>query len=33
MKEFAYDNFKFEENGRKFVQQVENNVGNREIAH
>ena len=31
-KEFAYDNFKFDENGRKFSRQVENTVGNREIA-
>ena len=32
MKEFADDNFKFDENGRKFFKQVENNVGKGEIA-
>ena len=32
MKEFADDNFKFDENGRKFSKQVENIVGKREIA-
>ena len=31
LKEFA-DNFKLDENGRKFSQQIENNVGNGEIA-
>ena len=25
--------FRFDENGRKFLKQVENNVGKREIAH
>ena len=33
MKEFADDNFKFDENGRKLFKQVENTVGNGEIAH
>ena len=33
LKEFADDNFKFEENGRKLSKQVENTVGKREIAH
>ena len=33
MKEVADDNFKFDKNGRKFSQQVENTVGKREIAH
>ena len=32
MKEFADDNFKFDENGRKFFKQVENTVGKGEIA-
>ena len=32
MKEFAYDNFKFDENGRKLSKQVENTVGKGEIA-
>ena len=32
MKEFAHDNFKFEENGWKFSKRVENNVGKGEIA-
>ena len=31
-KEFAEDNFKVDENGRKFSKRVENTVGNREIA-
>ena len=31
-KEFADDNFKFDENGRKFFKQVENTVGKGEIA-
>ena len=31
-KEFADDNFKFDENGRKFSICVENNVGKWEIA-
>ena len=30
--EFADDNFKFDENGRKFSKRVENTVGKREIA-
>ena len=33
MKEFADDNFKFDENGRKLSKQVENTVGKGEIAH
>ena len=33
LKEFADDNFKFDENDRKFSKQVENTVGNGEIAH
>ena len=32
MKEFADDNFKFDENGRKFSKKVENTVGKGEIA-
>ena len=32
LKEFADDNFKFEENGRKLSKQVENTVGKGEIA-
>ena len=32
MKEFAEDNSKFDENGRKFSKQVENIVGRGEIA-
>ena len=32
LKKFADDNFKFEENGRKFFKRVENTVGNGEIA-
>ena len=31
-KEFADDNFKFDENGRKLSKQVENTVGKGEIA-
>ena len=31
-KEFADDNFKFEENGRKFFKRVENTVRKGEIA-
>ena len=31
-KEFADDNFKFDENGRKFSKWVENTVGKGEIA-
>ena len=30
---FADDNFKFDENGRKFSKQVENTVGKGETAH
>ena len=33
MKEFADDNFKFDENGRKSIQMVENIAGKGEIAH
>ena len=33
MKDFADDNFKFDENGRKKSKQVENTVGKGEIAH
>ena len=32
MKEFADDNFKFDENGRKLSKQVEDTVGKGEIA-
>ena len=32
LKEFADDNFKFDENGRKLLKQVENTVGKGEIA-
>ena len=32
MKEFADDNFKFDENGRKLCEWVENTVGKGEIA-
>ena len=32
MKEFADNNFKFDENGRKFSKQVENTVGKGVIA-
>ena len=32
MKEFAEDNSKFDENGRKFSKQVENTMGKGEIA-
>ena len=32
LKEFAADNFKFSENGRKFSKRVENTVGKGEIA-
>ena len=31
--EFADNNFKFYENGRKFSKMVENTVGKEEIAH
>ena len=33
LKEFADDNFKFEENSRKLSKRVENTVGKGEIAH
>ena len=33
LKEFADDNFKFDETGRKFSEMLENNVGKGEIAH
>ena len=33
LKEFAGDNFKFDENGRKFSKQVERTEGKGEIAH
>ena len=32
LKEFAEDNFKFDENGKKLSKQVENTVGKGEIA-
>ena len=32
LKEFADDNFKFDENGRKLSERVENTVGKGEIA-
>ena len=32
LKEFADDNFKYDENGRKLSKQVENTVGKGEIA-
>ena len=32
LKEFADDNFKFDENDRKFSKRVENTVGKGEIA-
>ena len=32
LKEYANDNFKFDENGRKFSKRVENTVGKGEIA-
>ena len=32
LKQFADDNFKFDENSRKFSKQVENTVGKGEIA-
>ena len=32
LKEFAEDNFKFDEKGRKFTKPVENDVGKGEIA-
>ena len=33
MKDFADDNFKFDENGRQLSKWVENTVGKGEIAH
>ena len=33
LKEFADDNFKFDENGRKLSKRVENTVGKGEIAY
>ena len=33
LKEFADDNFKFDENGRKFSKRVENTMLKGEIAH
>ena len=33
LKEFAEDNFKFDENGRKIPIRVENTAGKGEIAH
>ena len=33
LKEFADDNFKFDENGRKVSKRVDNTVGKGEIAH
>ena len=33
LKEFANDNFKFDENGRKLFKRLENTVGKGEIAH
>ena len=33
LKQFADDNFKFDENGKKFSKQAENIVGKGEIAH
>ena len=33
LREFAEDNFKFDENGRKLSKQVENTVGKGEIVH
>ena len=33
LKEFAEDNSKFDENGRKFSKSVESTVGKGEIAH
>ena len=33
LKEFADDNFDFDENGRKFSKRLENTVGKGEIAH
>ena len=33
LEEFADDNFKFDENGRKFSKRIENTVGKGAIAH
>ena len=33
LKKFADNNFKFDENGRKFSKRIENTVGKGEIAH
>ena len=33
LKEFADDNFKFDENGREFSKWLDNTVGKGEIAH
>ena len=33
LKEFADNNFKFDENGRKLLERVENTVGHGESAH
>ena len=33
LKEFAYDKFDLDENGRKFSEPLENTVGKGEIAH
>ena len=33
LKDFADNNFKFDENGRNFSEWVENTVGKGEIAH
>ena len=33
LREFADDNVKIDENGRKFFKRVENSVGKGEIAH
>ena len=33
LKEFAYDNYEFDENGRKVSKQVENIVDKAEMAH
>ena len=32
-KKFVHDNFKFDENGKKFSKRVENTVGKGENAH
>ena len=33
LKEFADDNLKFDENGRKLSKRIENTMGKREMAH